>query len=63
MESLLTTVEVAHLLNVKIDTIYILIRTKQLPAVKVGGQWRFQAHEIQDWINELHIVAQQVGSQ
>ena len=37
-ENLLTAVEVAQYLKVKIETVYNLIRKAELPAAKIGRQ-------------------------
>ena len=41
-EQLLTVAQVAEYLSVDKFTIYRLIAAKQLPAFKVGNQWRFK---------------------
>jgi excisionase family DNA binding protein len=51
---LLTTRQVAELLKVSKRTIERLISRKELPALKVGGQWRIRASELAKWIEVLH---------
>ena len=48
--TLLTASEVAQLLRLKTDSVYRLIQTDGLPAVKIGGQWRFEEARVHDWI-------------
>ena len=49
-ENLLTAVEVAQYLKVKIETVYNLIRKAELPAAKIGGQWRFREADLACWV-------------
>lgn len=41
LPELLTTREAALVLRVEIDTLRRLAKAAQIPAVKVGGDWRF----------------------
>ena len=45
-EAFLTTEEVLAYLQVNLRTVYRLIKTKSIPAVRVGRQWRFKKHDI-----------------
>jgi excisionase family DNA binding protein len=47
---LLTVEEVAKYLNVNRFTVYRLVTQKQIPAFKVGGQWRFKKETIEAWL-------------
>ncbi len=47
--SLLTLENVAEYLRVHPSTIYRLLRKKQLPAFKVGRDWRFNRESIDRW--------------
>jgi excisionase family DNA binding protein len=51
-ENLLTTEQVARYLRVDKFTVYRLVTQKKMPAFKVGNQWRFKKHMIEDWLNE-----------
>jgi excisionase family DNA binding protein len=46
----LTTAEVEATLRVKPRTIYRLIRIGDLPAVRVGRQWRFRRSDLDRWL-------------
>lgn len=46
----LTASEVAAMLQLNVETVYSLIAKEQLPAVKVGGQWRFDEQGMTGWI-------------
>ncbi len=49
-ETLLTLEQVAEYLNVDRYTVYRLLARKQLPAFKVGNQWRFKKRMIETWL-------------
>ena len=49
--SFLTTEEVLGYLKVTPRTIYRLIRTGELPAVRVGRQWRFRRADLDNWLD------------
>jgi excisionase family DNA binding protein len=53
---LLSAAAVAVWLNVNIETVYDLIAKRQLPAIKIGGQWRFQEAQVREWF-EAHTAA------
>jgi excisionase family DNA binding protein len=44
------TEEVLDCLKVTPRTLYRLIRTGQLPAVRVGRQWRFRKQDLENWL-------------
>jgi excisionase family DNA binding protein len=47
MSDLLTTNQVQDLLHVDRTTIYRLVESGRLPAIRVGKQWRFSRPEIE----------------
>jgi excisionase family DNA binding protein len=49
--SFLTVEEVLHSLKVTSRTVYRLIRTGELPAVRVGRQWRIRRVDLDTWLN------------
>lgn len=49
-EQLLTLEQVAEYLNVDKFTVYRLLTDKDLPAFKVGNQWRFKRKMIENWL-------------
>jgi excisionase family DNA binding protein len=57
-EPLLSATDVAAWLNVNIETVYDLIAKHRFPAIKIGGQWRFQEAQVRDWF-EGHTAARQ----
>jgi excisionase family DNA binding protein len=49
MSPILTARNVAEYLHVHTSTIYRLLRKNQLPAFRVGSDWRFDRKEIDRW--------------
>jgi two-component system cell cycle sensor histidine kinase/response regulator CckA len=49
-EAFLTTEEVLEYLQVNLRTVYRLIKSKSIPAVRVGRQWRFKRQDIDAWL-------------
>jgi excisionase family DNA binding protein len=49
-DRLLTVRETAALLSVRSAHVYELIRTRRLPALRVGRYVRVRSHDLQDWI-------------
>ena len=49
---IMTMKEVAEYLKLNERTAYRLTSEGKLPAFKVGGSWRFQKSEIDQWIKE-----------
>jgi len=49
----LTPKEVAKILKLHPFSVTRLARQKKLPAFKVGGSWRFQKDQFEDWIERM----------
>ncbi len=49
-EKLLTVEEVAGYLKIDRITVYRMLARKKIPAIKVGGQWRFYRKMIDAWL-------------
>ena len=49
-DDILTISEIASLLRIAEKTVYGLAQRGDLPAFKVGGQWRFRRMAIDAWI-------------
>jgi excisionase family DNA binding protein len=47
---LLTLTEAAQVLQVSTKTLQRMIRSGDLPALKVGGQWRLRESQLMQWI-------------
>lgn len=48
--ALLTTAEAAAFLRLHPVTLRDKARAKEVPAVRVGGQWRFEETVLREWI-------------
>jgi excisionase family DNA binding protein len=53
----LTTEDVLAYLNVTPRTIYRLVRTGELPAIRIGRQWRFRRADLEAFVNRQRVVA------
>ena len=49
MGSVLTVQDVAEYLHVHRNTVYRLLNREQLPAFKIGSEWRFNRESIDLW--------------
>lgn len=49
---LLTPSEVIEYLRVNVRTVYRLMRTGELPAVRVGRQWRIRRADLDSWLGQ-----------
>ena len=52
ISSVLTVTELSNYFRVHPSTIYRLLKTGQLPAFKIGSDWRFNVEEIERWLVE-----------
>lgn len=43
--------EIANYLGVKSATVRTWIKTKELPAHRIGKLWKFKRSEVDEWIN------------
>jgi excisionase family DNA binding protein len=57
LEAFLTTEEVLGYLNTTPGTIYRLIRSGELPAVRIGRQWRFRRSDLDAWVERQRSFA------
>jgi excisionase family DNA binding protein len=62
-DDILTIPEVAELLRIAEKTVYTLAQRGEIPAFKVGGQWRFSRGAIQVWIDDRTRAGQQPGAE
>ncbi|NTX41659.1 helix-turn-helix domain-containing protein [Myxococcus sp. CA033] len=60
-DEILTLPEVAQLLKVAEKTVYSMAQKGQLPAFKVGGQWRFKRVDLDRWIEQQKAVSRDDG--
>jgi excisionase family DNA binding protein len=48
-DKVMTVADVAEYLHVHPSTIYRLLRKREIPAFRVGSDWRFNRESIDDW--------------
>lgn len=46
----LSLAEIAAYLGVSRDSVYRWLETRNMPAHKVGRQWKFKAGEVDEWV-------------
>ena len=52
---IMTLREVAQYLGLHVMTVYKLTRGGQMPAAKIGGQWRFKRDVLDEWLDrQMH---------
>ncbi len=62
-DEILTISGVAQLLKVAEKTVYTMAQKGDLPAFKVGGQWRFRRRDLDAWIDaKTHRAAGEEGT-
>jgi excisionase family DNA binding protein len=50
MDEVLTVEEVANLLKIHRTTVYRMLKSGELPAFKIGSDWRFNRVHIEEWL-------------
>lgn len=50
VEKFLTVREVAKLLNVQKRTVQRLMKSRKLPGVKIGKEWRVKESDLVNWV-------------
>ena len=58
---LLTLAEAATILKISKRTLHRMIQNRQIPAFKVGGQWRIRESRFQQWVQEEENVTPKAG--
>ncbi len=53
---LLTLEDVAAYLSVSVQQVYALVRSNELPGIKIGGRgiWRVDRNELESYVERLH---------
>ena len=59
---ILTIVQVADYLQVHPDKVYRLVRSGELPASKIGKEWRIQRQDLQHFLDERKAPAARSAS-
>ena len=60
-EPLLTTAAVAKWLGVATRTICLWAECKEIPAIKIGRQWRFRERQLREWIESPQAAKVGIG--
>ena len=58
---LLTLSEVATILKISKRTLHRMIQHQQIPAFKVGGQWRILESRFQEWMQVEEQASPKIG--
>ena len=58
---LLTLAEAAAILKISKRTLHRMIQHRQIPAFKVGGQWRILESRFQEWVQEEESLVPKAG--
>jgi excisionase family DNA binding protein len=58
---LLTLAEAAIILKISKRTLHRMIQNRQIPAFKVGGQWRILESRFQEWVQEEENTTAKAG--
>jgi excisionase family DNA binding protein len=48
--TIMTTAEVAAYLRVHLSTVYKLLRQRNIPAMRIGSDWRFNKSDLDEWM-------------
>jgi len=59
MNEIFTPIEAGLYLNVHVRTIYRLAKKGLIPALKVGGRWRFKKATLDEWLLEDSVQRRQ----
>jgi excisionase family DNA binding protein len=59
---LMTVLQVAKHLRYSSRTIYQLLKNRQIPAFKLGTDWRFLPSDIEQWISDRRVKPGEHGS-
>ncbi len=58
---LLTLAEAAGILKISKRTLHRMIQHRQIPAFKVGGQWRILESRFHEWVQEEETLEPKAG--
>lgn len=59
----LTMEELAAYLKMSRTKLYAMTQNGEIPASKIGNQWRFDRDKIDEWMNEHSISSENTGTQ
>jgi excisionase family DNA binding protein len=55
LAKVMTVEEVSHYLHVHRSTVYRLLKRSEIPAFRIGSEWRFNIETIDSWRSELEM--------
>lgn len=55
MESLMTMKKACEFLNISRDTMERLLKDFKIPGAKIGGRWKFEKSDLQNYVNSKKI--------
>jgi excisionase family DNA binding protein len=55
LAKVMTLAEVSHYLHVHRSTVYRLLKRREIPAFRIGSEWRFNIETIDIWRSELEM--------
>jgi excisionase family DNA binding protein len=53
LDRYMDVVEAAEYLKISKDAVYRWIKSRNLPAYRIGGIWRLKASEIDEWVKAV----------
>lgn len=56
-----TVKETAELLSLSLGSTYTLIRSGEIPAIKLGGRWAVPKKRLHEWLNALPATTDDIG--
>ncbi len=62
MAKLMDIDELAEYLRLKKQTIYNWLHLRKITGIKVGGVWRFERKEVDDWLKSKRRVSKDLKS-
>lgn len=57
----LTLADTAEVLNISAGQAYSLVRSGELPAIKIGGSWRVEAAVLESYIEAKYEESRRIG--
>ena len=61
MGELLTTKEIANYLRLRPETVLRKVKTGEIPAMKIGGRFRFDKAQIDEWLRNQSTLREHVS--
>ena len=62
LDDLITVEELAQRLKVHPRTIQRVIQRKELPAIRIGRQWRFRKEWVESWLDQSTVNREETSA-